>query len=151
MSGNGELVYVAGPLFNEGERWWIEQIAAVVEKAGFSTFVPHRDNPAKTPDNTRGIFLNDKGAIDRCVAVVADLNGTTTDDGTAWELGYAFAIGKPAVGLFTDGRGRYHDPVEVVNLMMQFSMNRIVRSLDDVLDALLEAIASGPPSAKPTI
>ena len=78
------LVYVAGPLFDEGERWFIETIDTLVQGVGFRTFLPHRDNPPKTADNARDIYLNDRGAIDECGLIVANLNGLTTDDGTAW-------------------------------------------------------------------
>lgn len=128
------FVYVAGPLFDEGERWWIETVEARIASHGLATFLPHRDNPPKTRDNTRDIFENDRGAIDRCDLVVANLNGITTDDGTAWEIGYAVGIGRPVIGLFTDWRRRFDD--EVVNLMIEHSAETIVRSLDE-LDAEL--------------
>ena len=131
-------VYVAGPLFDEGERWFIEKVDALVQDCGFDTFLPHRDNPPKTADNIELIFRNDKGGIDRCDVVVANLNGIMTDDGTAWEMGYAYAHGKFIIGLFTDWRARFPAPDEVVNLMMQCSMNRLVRSLDELRDALVE-------------
>ena len=130
--------YIAGPLFDEGERWFIEKVDRLVADNGFDTFLPHRDNPPKTKDNVREIFLNDKGGIDRCDVVVANLNGIMTDDGTAWEMGYAYAHGKFIIGLFTDWRARFPAPDEVVNLMMQCSMNRLVRSLDELRDALVE-------------
>ena len=107
--------YVAGPLFDEGERWWIEKVEALVADAGFVTFLPHRDNPPKDEHNVRAIFENDKRGIDECDVVVASLNGVTTDDGTAWELGYAYATGKYIIGLHTDWRMRFAH--EVVNLM----------------------------------
>ena len=132
--------YVAGPLFDEGERWWIEKIEQVVVDAGFTTFLPHRDNPEKNADNVGKIFANDRRGIDNCDVVVASLNGLTTDDGTAWELGYAFALGKPIVGLYTDWRRRFDD--EVVNLMIECSLTTLVRSLDD-LPAVLRAMAAG--------
>ena len=128
------LVYVAGPLFDEGERWWIETIEARIAAHGLSSFLPHRDNPDKTPDNTLEIFRNDRDAIDRCDLVVANLNGITTDDGTAWEIGYAVGIGRPVIGLFTDWRRRFAD--EVVNLMIEHSVEGIVRSLEELDDAL---------------
>jgi nucleoside 2-deoxyribosyltransferase len=128
------LVYVAGPLFDEGERWWIETIEGRIAAHGLSTFLPHRDNPDKTPDNTLEIFRNDRDAIDRCDLVVANLNGITTDDGTAWEIGYAVGIGRPVIGLFTDSRRRFAD--EVVNLMIEHSVEGIVRSLEELDDAL---------------
>ena len=55
--------------------------------------------------------------------VVANLNGIMTDDGTAWEMGYAYGLGKFTIGLYTDWRARFPAPDEVVNLMMQCSMN----------------------------
>jgi nucleoside 2-deoxyribosyltransferase len=128
--------YIAGPLFDEGERWFIESVDARVSSHGFRTFLPHRDNPPKTPDTVRTIFENDKGAIDACDIIVANLNGITTDDGTAWELGYAFALNKYGIGLFTDWRARFHAENEVVNLMMQCSLNVLVRSLDELDSAL---------------
>ena len=131
-------VYVAGPLFDEGERWFIEKVDALVQECGFDTFLPHRDNPPKTAHNVRLIFENDKAGIDRCDVVVANLNGVMTDDGTAWEMGYAFAFGKHIIGLYTDWRARFPAPDEVVNLMMQCSMDRLVRSLDELRAALLE-------------
>ena len=131
-----DLVYVAGPLFDEGERWWIEQVEAAVVDAGFTTFLPHRDNPPKTADNVAEIFANNVDAIDRAAIVVASLNGVTTDDGTAWEVGYAYASNKHLIGLHTDWRRRFDD--EVVNLMLEESCHHMARSLDD-MQALLRS------------
>ena len=132
--------YVAGPLFDEGERWWIEQVDQLVADAGFITFLPHRDNPPRDEFNVRAIFENDKRGIDEADVVVANLNGVITDDGTAWELGYAYAKGKYIIGLHTDWRMRF--PNEVVNLMMECSMDRMVRNLDDLRAALAEWLAT---------
>jgi len=134
--------YVAGPLFDEGERWWIEKVEALVADAGFVTFLPHRDNPPKDEHNVRAIFENDKRGIDECDVVVASLNGVTTDDGTAWELGYAYATGKHIIGLHTDWRMRFAH--EVVNLMLECSVHRMVRSLDALTVALADWKGSRP-------
>lgn len=129
------LVYLAGPLFDEGERWWIERMEQLVADAGFRTFLPHRDNPPKTADNAREIYLNDRGGIDECSLIVANLNGLTTDDGTAWELGYGFAKGKDAIGYFSDWRQRFPHG-EKVNLMIEQSLTEVVGSLDELAVAL---------------
>ena len=126
--------YIAGPLFDEGERWWIEKVDATVVAAGYQTFLPHRDNPPKTAKNVETIFRNDVGGLDRCDLVVASLNGVTTDDGTAWEIGYAIGIGKRVIGLHTDWRRRFDD--EIVNLMIECSVETIVRSLDELTELL---------------
>jgi len=130
------LAYLAGPLFDEGERWMIERLEALVASCGFRTFLPHRDNPPKTTDNIAEIFGNDRRGIDECSIVVANLNGVTTDDGTAWELGYAYAKGKTLIGFHTDWRARFPD--EVVNLMIQCSLDHLVRSEDALRDVLTE-------------
>ena len=140
MTTTTPRAYVAGPLFDEGERWWIEQVDQLVADAGFITFLPHRDNPPKDEFNVRAIFENDKRGIDEADVVVANLNGVITDDGTAWELGYAYAKGKYIIGLHTDWRMRF--PNEVVNLMMECSMDRMVRNLDDLRAALAEWLAT---------
>lgn len=126
--------YIAGPLFDDGERWWIERVEQVVRNAGYATFLPHRDNPTKNETNVAEIFANDRRGIDGCDVVVASLNGIITDDGTAWELGYAFALGKPIIGLHTDWRRRFDH--EVVNLMIECSLTAMVHSLDELPGAL---------------
>ncbi|MGH1490531.1 MAG: nucleoside 2-deoxyribosyltransferase [Acidimicrobiales bacterium] len=133
---NKPYVYLAGPLFDEGERWFMEQLDAKVAAAGFDTFLPQRDNVAKTADTVDQIFDNNKAAIDRADLLVVNLNGLATDDGTAWELGYAYAREIHAIGFHSDWRDRFTD--EVVNLMLERSLNSLARSLDE-LDERLQA------------
>ena len=132
------LAYIAGPLFNEGERWFMERICALAESAGFETFLPHRDTPAEfiQPRNPGAIFRSDLDALDRAALVVANLNGITSDDGTAWELGYAYARGVHLVGIYTDLRLTF--PEQVTNLMLERSLNHLARSLEELADYLLE-------------
>ena len=96
----------------------------------------HRDNPSKTEHNVGAIFANNVAAIVRADLMVASLNGVTTDDGTAWEIGYAYATQTPIVGLHTDWRSRFD--TEIVNLMIERSVEAIVHSLED-LAAYLES------------
>ncbi len=44
--------YIAGPLFDDHEREYLEKIAKIVESYGISTFVPHRDAGLVTGDFT---------------------------------------------------------------------------------------------------
>jgi len=136
-------VYVAGPLFDEGERWFMEAMDARLVRAGASTFLPHRDNPSKTRETVSAIYRNNIDAIERADVVVANLNGVTTDDGTAWEIGYAVAQGTPVVGLFTDWRRRFDD--EVVNLMIAESVDLVVRSLDELEAEVRSRLDRGTP------
>jgi nucleoside 2-deoxyribosyltransferase len=131
--------YIAGPLFNEGERWFDEQIDQIARDAGFTTFLPHRDGKEAASietDHIRRIFEIDVNAVDEADFVVANLNGITTDDGTAWELGYAYAKGKHLVGVYTDWRLQFEN--QTVNLMIQCSLHKLVRSLDELRAYLAE-------------
>ena len=143
-----DLVYVAGPLFDEGERWWLERIEEAVAAAGFSTFLPHRDNPPKTSGNVDQIFQSNRANLDSCAFVVASLNGLTTDDGTAWGIGYAHARGRPIISIHTDWRSRFPD--EVVNLMIEGSLTHLARSLDGLREAVsVRAASTFPPASRP--
>ena len=115
--------YIAGPLFDEGERWWIERVEQTVSDAGFITFLPHRDNPPKDQHNVAEIFANDRRGINECDVVVA---------------GYAFALGKPIIGLHTDWRRRFDH--EVINLMIECSLTVLLRSIDELPGALVDVV-----------
>ena len=100
-------IYVAGPLFNAHERWYLEQIAAALEAAGYSTFLPHRDAGdlgEPTFEARDRVFQADLAALDECGACVALLTGPDHDSGTCVELGYMFALHKPCFGLTDDRR-----------------------------------------------
>jgi nucleoside 2-deoxyribosyltransferase len=101
------LVYVAGPLFNTHERRYLEEIAAAVEGAGYSTYLPHRDAGVldlTIPGERERVFQADLDALDACDFCVALLTGADHDSGTSLELGYLFAQGKPCFGISDDVR-----------------------------------------------
>src|SRR5256885_395653 len=125
------LAFISGPLFNEGERWFQEQIETWAKQADFDTFLPHRDAEelARTGD-VQGIFKLDKDAIDKSDLIICNLDGVCTDDGSAWEIGYAFAKGKHLLGILTDFRLR--SKFSDVNLMLQFSLNKLFKNSEDL-------------------
>ncbi|MGE8164278.1 nucleoside 2-deoxyribosyltransferase [Paraburkholderia sp. NPDC080076] len=115
-------VYCAGPLFNAAERAEMESIAATLEAAGLTTFLPHRDGLefAKLKPELeklgasveeaahmldRAIFsLDTYQLLRRCDAVVANLNGRVADEGTVVEASLAWHAGKPLVLFKADAR-----------------------------------------------
>jgi len=100
-------IYIAGPLFNIHERWYLEQISEALVQAGYSTFLPHRDVGVITDfslEERSRLFIDDLQAIDRCNVCVALLTGADHDSGTSAEIGYAYAKGKPCYGLTDDRR-----------------------------------------------
>jgi len=101
------LIYIAGPLFNTHERWYLEHIADVLEKNGYQTFLPHRDAGLLgqiTLERRATLFYADLEALDRADLCVALLTGPDQDSGTCAELGYCFAKGKPCYGITDDFR-----------------------------------------------
>lgn len=100
-------IYIAGPLFNTHERWYLEQIASALEGIGYKTFLPHRDVGLLSSDallDRSRIFRGDLEALERCDACVALLTGADHDSGTCGELGYMYAKGKPCFGISDDVR-----------------------------------------------
>jgi len=97
-------VYIAGKLRDNEEREFLEKVSRLCESLGFETFLPHRDvGLAKGIKDVKRIFKGDiiNGFKD-CSLVVAILDGLHVGAGTAWELGYAYAKGIPAIGIKTD-------------------------------------------------
>jgi nucleoside 2-deoxyribosyltransferase len=134
------LAYIAGPLFNEGERWWNVKIDSRVRKLGFETYIPQRDGvKLENPSDVEKIFKSDKDALTKADLVVANLDGMDVDAGTAWELGYAEGLGKHCVCVYTDWR--LHFKWQTVNLMIQCSVDKLVLSLDELETYLQQRLA----------
>jgi nucleoside 2-deoxyribosyltransferase len=134
------LAYIAGPLFNEGERWWNAEIDSRVRKLGFTTYMPQRDGvKLQNQSDVVKIFESDKNALTQADLVVANLDGMDVDAGTAWELGYAEGSGKHCVGVYTDWR--LHFKWQTVNLMIQCSVGKLVFSLDELEQYLKQTLA----------
>jgi nucleoside 2-deoxyribosyltransferase/predicted secreted protein len=116
-------VYIAAPLFSEAERAYNRALRDLLAEHLFSVFLPqengdtdicHRDLEA-----TRAIFSFNLKALRSSDLVVAVCDGADADSGTAWEIGYAYAIGIPVVAVRSDFRmaGTH----ERVNLMLEES------------------------------
>ena len=101
-------IYVAGPLFNTHERMYLDQITEALERAGYETFLPHRDagilGDLSDIRERERLFRSDMQALDECDIVVALLTGADHDSGTCGEIGYAYAKGKPCFGISDDVR-----------------------------------------------
>ena len=123
----GDLIYIAGPLFSEGERAFNLLIEERCIDAGFKTYLPQRDC----------IKANESASL-----LVANLDGIDVDSGTAWEIGYATAQKKTVIGIRTDLRA--FSPSEPVNLMILQSCV-IVKSLDELTEyfKFYKAVAAG--------
>lgn len=132
-------VFIAAPLFSEAEREFNRKIDELLRSSGFETVLPQRDiGDARTEGHLR-VFEKDLAAIDGSDVVVAILDGPDVDSGTAFEIGYAFARGKPVIGLKTDRR--IFAPDEEVNNMILQAVARLVRDPASLPSAIREAVA----------
>jgi nucleoside 2-deoxyribosyltransferase len=110
------LAYIAGPLFNEKEREFLDEINSICRAIGIETYLPVQDGGLLNNDNANEVFQVDIKALNKASLVVANLNGVDVDSGTAFELGYGFANGKKLFGIHTDSR--VFNPSSEVNLMI---------------------------------
>jgi len=143
------LIYVAGPLFSEAERAWLDGLAARLRAEGFDCFVPH-ENFGELKELTPGeVFRVDTAGVRNANALLAWLDGPVVDDGTACEIGIfaeLVAGGDPRyrgiVGLVTDlrlQRRRGNAVGDGMNLFVIGAIEangRVCWSVDEAVEAL---------------
>jgi nucleoside 2-deoxyribosyltransferase len=150
-------IYCSGPLFCAEEVGGMSAIAKVLEDAGFQTFLPHRDgiegyvmrfSNTSLPSTisrirTRidySIFsLDVYELIERCSAVVCNLNGRVPDEGMIVEAAIAYAAGKPLVLFKADARapfGGYDN-----SMLTSLVHGKIVRKLNELPSELKQEMS----------
>ncbi len=129
-------VYLAAPLFSEAELDFNRKLRDEIKGAGFKVFLPQEDsnNVKDRDDRQKVIFGKNEAGIRNSDIVAAVVDGTDVDSGTAWEIGYAYALGKPILGLRTDFRTLGIEGT--VNLMIERSVV-VCRSIPELLNQLL--------------
>ncbi len=129
-------LYVAAPLFSEAERVFNLTLARALEAEGHHVYLPQRDTPAaEGAGRTTAIFHANLAALANADAVVAVCDGPLVDDGTAWEIGYAYGRDLPIYGLRTDTR-IVQQPDERINVMILGSLNELSSTIEQVLHTL---------------
>lgn len=150
-------IYFAGPLFSEAERDWIRsnirKIQVLAEEKGFKINIifPYDLIAVEEMDSLgdqakQEIFRRCRSHLHDADMMIALLDGTQVDDGTAWEIGY-FYRGRtdhsPIVGIRTDFRPSGESNGSVVNAMIECCCDRIVRSSEEMLETLSELFSKG--------
>ena len=132
-------IYLAGPLgFSQaGRHFHTAVLVPLVRGLGFEVLDPWALTEPARLDAVRAMpegaarrdawrRLNhemgagNRAAIDAADALVAVLDGPDVDSGTAAEIGYAFARGKPIVGYRGDFRLAGDNEGAVVNLQVEY-------------------------------
>jgi nucleoside 2-deoxyribosyltransferase len=136
------VVYLAGPLFSRAERDFARAVKArILEATRYEVIWPYelftQEEIAEFgKDAPFEVMRRCRDALEGCALVVAMLDGPQTDDGTAWEMGYAHARGIPAVGIRTDFRQAGDVPGAKVNAMIHGSCRFIASTLDELVEKL---------------
>jgi nucleoside 2-deoxyribosyltransferase/predicted secreted protein len=129
-------VYLAAPLFSEAERSYNSRLTDLLRNNFFEVYLPQEagdGSEKRQKEEQEELFSVNKKALENADVIVAVIDGADADSGTAWEMGYAFAQGKPVIALRTDFR---HVGIsEHVNLMLEQSATLVTCS-----EALLEAL-----------
>jgi nucleoside 2-deoxyribosyltransferase len=140
MNKRKKTVYLAGPLFTHAELEYNRKLKDMLVKKGFSVFLPQEDaedaedaEGEREKQNQECIFKKCLEGVNSSDIVVAVLDGVDVDSGTAWEIGYAYAMGKPVIGLRTDFRTLSDG---IVNLMVEMSIVALARDEDELLKVL---------------
>ena len=134
-------IYQAGPLFTAAEVRWHKDFKSRLSAEGHLVFWPgdfftQQEIEDWGADAPRKIMERDSETIDGCHVVVALLDGAQVDDGTAWEIGYAYAKGVPVIGIRTDFRNGGDTAHGRVNAMIEGSCVSIEEDEDGVVNAL---------------
>ena len=137
-------IYIAGPLFNIHETRFLEDIAKELESNGYQCFLPHRDQSGideselektEMSEATKDrIFNNDLDALKGSDITVALITGWDIDSGTAAEIGYTFASGKPIIAIDASER-RYR------NLFVTGMITTTVNDVDEIIPAIENIMA----------
>lgn len=136
-----KTVYLAAPLFSEAECEFNRKIREELHSFGFNVFFPqeHSNNVHDKINRQKIIFEKNLKGIEKSDIIVAVIDGVDVDSGTAWEIGYAFAKGKPVIGLRTDFRTLGIEGT--VNLMIErsvilcMSISELLNHLKSMTDA----------------
>jgi Nucleoside 2-deoxyribosyltransferase len=142
-------IYLAGPLFSEGERAFLDALAARLRDEGHDVFVPHEQfGVGEVMLDPADVFRVDVAGVREADLLFAWLDGPIVDDGTACEIGiFAQLIASGdrryvgIVGLVTDLRAtrRRGTPGDGLNLFVAGAISangELTWTVDDAVAAV---------------
>jgi nucleoside 2-deoxyribosyltransferase len=123
-------LYLAGPLFTQGEWMWNSSICAGLRALKHEVVLPQERAATMLSGAEKfdadALFSANVTGIEHVAVVVAILEGADCDSGTSWECGYAYKLGLPVIGVRSDLRGGGDDPGARINLMLSKCCRRII-------------------------
>jgi nucleoside 2-deoxyribosyltransferase len=123
-------VYLASPFFNNLELKHVKAAEQILRGKGHLVFSPRENQIEESEFGSRewrtDVFRNDINHIKWCDYVVAILTqGNYDDSGTAMEVGYAYALGKPIIV--------YNPEKKKLNLMISDSLHAYIEDEHDLM------------------
>lgn len=145
-----KTIYIAAPLFSKSERTWINSIKRRIKRLAADKGLDIKIiNPQELISDKEICQLGENAKYEifnRCNAhldgvdiLVAVLDGSQVDDGTAWEVGYFFRSkvhGQKILGVRTDFRKAGESNGAIVNAMIECSCDGVVASINKMVETL---------------
>lgn len=127
-------VYLASPFFSPTQNGLLDRVEQALEDNPFveAYFSPRKSQITALQYGSEiwrdATFKMDVDNIEWAthIVAVADFDGADADSGTAFEIGYAFATGKPVILL--------HETDTDVNLMLSESLHYYTKDVQDIED-----------------
>ncbi len=155
------VAYIASPLgFSEAGRLFYKTVfLPLIAEVGFVILDPWELTPARLINSVQNLPYgqekkeqwskinsimgsNNRLAIEKSDIVIAVLDGTNVDEGTASEIGYGAALKKTIIGYRNDFRLSSENEGCKVNLQVEYFINfsggKIVTDLESLKKALID-------------
>ena len=131
-------IYMAGPLFNEGDRYTNRRNSDALRERGYTTFLPQEVVITNKSSELvkAACFYMDLKAIRLCDVLLANCNGLEIDSGTAAEIGLGYGLGKRMILYKSDVRNYYNERFRLNNFVGGLVDNQVCATLEEVLREL---------------
>jgi nucleoside 2-deoxyribosyltransferase len=151
-------IYLAGPQYTHEECRSMEKIGKILQNTGYKTYLPHRDSIetqifkyAVSSQEIHDIVYHNSTIINRfifsleiyqliekCDALVFNMNGRVPDEGAVFKTSMAFAAGKPLIIYKNDHRSTFfgNDNSMITGLSSTFNT---INKIEKIPSALRKA------------
>ena len=131
-------IYMAGPLFNEGDRFTNQRNSDALRERGYTTFLPQEVVITNKSSELvkAACFYMDLKAIRLCDVLLANCNGLEIDSGTAAEIGLGSGLGQRMILYKSDVRNYYNERFRLNNFVGGLVDNKVCATLEEVLREL---------------
>lgn len=138
-------IYLSAPLFTQFERRWNRRLATELTERieGAEVIMPQDfrvSDSFNRPEDFPRLFDTCLESLEEADVVVGVLDGADVDSGTAFEVGYAYALGLPVIGIRTDYR---QNQDRGLNIMLAQCCTELLRamSFSEDIDQLVKDLS----------